>query len=655
MKSNNSYGLLKYLLGLYLLTFVMFTLFRVLFAYIFYDDFLVLYGTAEELQPILLKAFAKGFRYDNIVLSCLFILPLLSILLSWFVKIKLKLHLTILKVYFIITLGVLMALSCLDFPYYNYFWAHPTPIIFNWMGFGATYGMILQESSYYPYLLLYALVMVVIILYLVKAGSYTLSREKRISIFDHPLLQITLFIVAVVMCFFGTRGQFGKDHIGIYAAYFTDFTLVSNISLHPAYYFAVYITDYEAKFEELMDGKTAVSHVKKTYGLMDNDTTVYQNPLSRKVEMDSSRQVNKLNVVLVFMESMSENLLHQTVNNKPLTPYLDSLIEKSYYFENFYSAGIHTNLGVGSVFTGYPARFGKHMMGRYPQEYKGLLPALRDQGYHTSFFIPNEEVYDNMGLFLKTNGLDTLFSDKHYREEDKVNNYGVPDDFLLNFSANEISKFSDTVPFFAGILTVSNHPPYIIPQEFRGISDDDGVAIINYVDHSIQTFMEKASQTAWYDNTVFVFFGDHGKRANNHIYNMSLGYNHIPLIIYSPTFEDIPKRFSQFGGQIDIFPTLMGLLNLEYTNNSLGIDLLKEERPYMVFCSDNDMGCINDSLFYVFNPREKSEIVYDLRKTGDVTNYYEKYKNEAAEMKDYGLSILTATDYLTKEDLTGKY
>ena len=136
---------------------------------------------------------------------------------------------------------------------------------------------------------------------------------------------------------------------------------------------------------------------------------------------------------------------------------------------------------------------------------------------------------------------------------------------------------------------------------------------------------------------------------------MSLGYNHIPLIIYSPAFEDMPKRFSQFGGQIDIYPTLMGLLNLEYTNNGLGVDLLTEERPYAVFCSDDNMGCINDSLFYVFNPREKSEIVYDLRKAGDVTNYYEKYKKEATEMKDYGLSILTAGDYLTQENLTGKY
>lgn len=655
MKSNNTYGLIKYLLGLYLLTLAIFTLFRVLFVYLFYDDLLVLYQSTDNLRPILLKIFGKGFRYDNIILSYLFVLPLLSILLSWFVKIKLKLHLVILKTYFIITLAFLMALCCIDFPYYDYFGMHPTPIIFNWMGFGGTYGMILQESSYYPYLLLYVLVMVLIVLYLVDATKYIWYKDKKVSVFDHPLLQIALLVVAMILCFFGTRGQLSKNQIGIYASYFTDFTLVTNATLHPAYFFAVYITDFEPKFENLMDGQEAVSNVKDFYKISENDSSYYQNPLSRKVAMDSTRDAKKLNVVVVFMESMSADLLHQTVNNKPVTPYLDSLIEKSYYFDNFYSAGIHTNLGVGSVFTGYPARFGKHMMGRYPQEYKGLVPALKNQGYFTSFFIPNEELYDNMGLFLKTNGMDTIFSDRHYREEDKVNNYGVPDGFLLNFAANEINKFNDTIPFFAGVLTVSNHPPYIIPDAFRGISDDDGVAIINYVDHSIEQFMEKAAQSPWYENTVFVFFGDHGKRSGTHIYNMALGYNHIPLIIYSPAFNDMPRRFSQFGGQIDIYPTLMGLLNLEYINNGLGIDLLKEKRPYMVFCSDSYMGCIDDSLFYVFDPKDKSEIVYDLRKANDGTNYYEKYKTEAAEMKKYGLSILTAGDYLSKQDLTGKY
>lgn len=655
MKSNNTYGLLKYMLGLYLLALLILTLFRVLFLYLFYDDFLVLYGSSDQLVPILVKSFAKGFRYDNVVLSCLFLLPLLSILLSWFVEIKLKLHLRIFKVYFILTFLVLMALSSLDFPYYNYFWTHPTPIIFNWMGFGGTYGMILQESSYYPYFLLYITVMAILIVYIVKGAKHTLENEKKAYIFNQPLLQIVAYLAAAVLCFFGTRGQLSKSHIGIEAAYFTDFTLISNFTLSPAYYFYVYITDYEVKFDDLMDGQTAVRNVKKAYGISDNDTTVLHNPLSRTVEVDTTRQVAKHNVVLVFMESMGANLLHQTVNGKPLTPFLDTLIERSYYFENFYSAGIHTNLGVGSVLSSIPARFGKHMMGRYPRKYKGLLSVLKDQGYHTSFFIPNEDVYDNMGIYLTTNGMDTIFSDKHYRAEDKVNNYGVPDAFLLDFSLKELNKFDKETPFFAGILTVSNHPPYVIPDDFRGVSTDDGIAIINYVDSSIKTFMEKASQTDWYNNTVFIFMGDHGKRTSTHIYNMSLGYNHIPLIIYSPAFEDMPKKFTQYGGQIDVFPTLMGMLNLPYTNNALGVDLLTDERPCMVFCSDNDMGCINDSLFYVFNPKDKSEIVYDLRLKGDVTNYYDKYKVEAEEMKEYGLSILTAGEYLDKNELTGVY
>ena len=73
-----------------------------------------------------------------------------------------------------------------------------------------------------------------------------------------------------------------------------------------------------------------------------------------------------------------------------------------------------------------------------------------------------------------------------------------------------------------------------------------------------------------------------------------LSRNHIPLIIYSPLLEDMPKIFNQAATQIDVFPTVRGLLNIPYENNSLGIDLLKEQRPYAVFSTDDKLGCISN-------------------------------------------------------------
>lgn len=651
MKSNNTYNLIRYSLGFYLFAIVVFALFRSLFIYVFYEDFLTIYKTTDTLFPILIKCMGKGLRYDNIVLAYLFIFPLISILFSWFVKIKLNVHLNTLKVYYIVAFAALFVLSCVDIPYYKYFWTHPTIAIFDWLAFKGTYGMILQETSYYPYLMLFVLVMVLLVLYAVKGAKYILKRDKLNGFSKNISVQIILYVLSCIICFFGTRGHLHKDPIGLAAACFTNHSLVQNLCISPAYYFVADIDGYSINVEELMDASTAVEHIRKEYGIIDRDSCNFSNPLSRVVEADTAKTLIKKNVVLVFMESMGASLLGQTVEGKQLTPYLDSLIKKSYYFNNFYSSGIHTNLGVASTLSGMPSRFREHMMSRQPLKYRGILSSLGDAGYYTSFFIPNDEVYDNMGLYLRTNGIDTIFSDNHYKASDVVNSFGVPDDFLYRFSVNEINKFNIEQPFLASILTVSNHPPYVVPEEYEDISLSKELAVIRYADDAISNFMEMASKSSWYDNTIFIFVGDHGKLGNDHTYNMSLDYNHVPLIVYSSSFADAPQVFDQYGGQIDIFPTLMGLLNISYVNNTLGIDLLKEERPYAVFSSDKELGCINDSLFYVFSPRDKSEVLYDRRKMGDGTDYASTYPQEVKAMREYGLSVLSAADYLDRSGL----
>lgn len=643
--------LLKYLVPIYILAVILLTLFRGIFVYHFYNDFLLLYKDSSELTPILVKAFVKGFRYDTIVVSYLMALPLVALIVFWITDRAPKRYLALSKVYFIIVFALVFALSCMDFPYFKYFWTHPTVTIFDWIGFGGTFGMLFQEASYYPYYGLYIATLLTIILSCHYFGKWALQGMRQSILLGHKLIQIVVFIFILFICFIGTRGHLSTKPLGLNAAYFTDNKLVSDMCITPAYHFMMYIDDYEVDFGELMDAEAALTFAQKQ--LNPTPSSNFNNPLTRVIEADSTKEAKNYNIVLVYMESLSADLLHQKVGEQKLTPFLDSLTESSYYFENFYSSGVHTNIGVASTMASYPSRFNKHMMGRQPFNYKGIATTLKSKDYQTSFFIPNEEVYDNMGIFLRNNGVDTIFSDNHYRKEDKANNFGVPDSFLFNFAIQEINKFENK-PFFASILTVSNHPPYVVPQKYKAISDNDELAILAYVDASIADFMAKTAQEAWYENTIFVFHGDHGKMAPNQVYNMPLSYNHIPLIIYSPAFDDMPKRFSQFGGQVDIFPTVMGLLNQSYTNNTMGVDLLKTERPYMFFSSDTHLGCIDDKFFYTFNPKDKSESLYDVNKK-DGVNLITIHPKVAEDMKAYALSMLTATNALEESALVEEY
>ena len=212
-------------------------------------------------------------------------------------------------------------------------------------------------------------------------------------------------------------------------------------------------------------------------------------------------------------------------------------------------------------------------------------------------------------------------------------------------------KSKSDKPFFATLLTISNHPPYIVPERFKSVSNESQFQIVAFADDAIRNFMESARKQDWYNNTIFVFLGDHGKVVGSQTYEMPLSYNHIPLIIYSPAFADAPKRFAQFGGQVDVFPTIMGMLNRSYENNTFGVDLLKEKRRYMFFSSDDAIGCIDSTYFYTRNFKSEVEGVFRYR-DNSAENLLSANKAAADSMRTYSLSMLQTANYMFKNQLT---
>lgn len=640
--------LLRFLLPIYIVTIILLTAFRVIFICHQYDNIVQLYPSSSEMYPIIKTAMGKGFRFDNIVTSTTFILPLALLILLWITNLPVKLYLKFTLVYLIAAFAIIFGFSCIDFPYYEYFGTHLSKSISNWLIHNSTYKMILEESSYYLYFLLYIATMIVSIFFAVFCYKRLTKRVEKINSQLNKLwVQICIFIIFIILIKIGHRGH-TKHPINRWNATFTMFSFINDIPLTPIYNFAVSLKTDEVGEQYLTNSDLALEFVKDKLNTSSNNN--FKNPLTRIIEPDSLKSEITPNIVLIFMESMSVNLLGKDENNIRLTPFLDSLIENSYYFENFYSTGTHTNNGVGAVVTGYPSLFELHMM-KPPHQYKGIASSLKELGYQTSFFIPHDEEYDYMGDFLRACDFDRIYDRKDYKEETAEVWGGVPDDVLFHYSINYINSFSEK-PFLSMIMTVSNHPPYLAPDKYKRISNNAETAVLRYADDALKYFVLEASKQKWYNNTIFVLVGDHGKKSQSYQYNMDLNYNHVPCIIFSPLFNDIPQKFAQVGGQIDIYPTIMGLINQPYYNNSMGIDLLKETRPYMFFTSDTRMGCINDSLFYVFDPINKSEQLYNLQ---DGQNIINSSRSIANDMKQYGTSMLTVARDLYNKGLTAEY
>ena len=159
--------------------------------------------------------------------------------------------------------------------------------------------------------------------------------------------------------------------------------------------------------------------------------------------------------------------------------------------------------------------------------------------------------------------------------------------------------------------------------------------------------MTEAEKQPWFDNTIFVLLGDHGKLVGSPESEIPQSYNHIPLMIYGKDIQ--PEIKDNFGGQVDVAPTLLGLLNISYTQNNLGIDLLKEQRPCMFYTADNLIAARDTTHLYIYSPDNKQEFRYE--QTGSTLHVAED--NEAFQrLKNYCFSMLQSTEYLVKEHKT---
>ena len=283
--------------------------------------------------------------------------------------------------------------------------------------------------------------------------------------------------------------------------------------------------------------------------------------------------------------------------------------------------------------------------------YSGLPTILKEKGYENLFFMTHESQYDNMNAFFRTNGFDEIYAQENYPEEKIANHFGVQDDFMYDYALPILNqKHQEGKTFFTVLLSISNHPPYVVPPYFKPRSEKIEDQIVEYADWSIQKFMTAAAKQPWYDETVFVFLGDHGKMVGNPENEIPESYNHIPFFIYHKGVA--AREMKGFSGQIDIAPTLLGLLNMSYTKNNFGKNLMQEERSSIVYTADNVIAARDSSHLYFYTPESEQEFFYNTLPTG-----VKKAENNQAfeQLKDECFATLQCTEHLVQQQLTVNY
>lgn len=636
-------------LKLYLLSLFVFSFFRLI---LYITNWEKIFSASGQFSTYtFIESIFMGVRFDIVVSGYLLILPF--VLMTVFELINKKNVIINRIIYGLIYALYFPALliCAADIPYFNHFFARFSISAFQWKENPEfMFKMIVQEPSY----ILIIIPFIVIYYSFISISNKIMHSDLKSNTGRPIFISIILSFMFILLIALGIRGRIEeKSPIRIGTAYFSNNAFLNMAGLNPVFVFIRSYYDAQKKENQdlmLFDEQESIKMVREFLSINENNQYHTDFPISRVVNSDSSA-FKKFNVVLVIMESMSAQKLKSFGNQKKLTPFLDSIASKGIFFNNIYTAGIHTYNGIFSTLFSYPALFGQHSMEDSRMvKYNGIANTLKKHNYYTSFFTTHDGQFDNVEGFLYHNYFDKVYSQKDYPSEKIMSTLGVPDDYLFEFAVNEIDVMNKKEqPFFVSIMTSSDHGPYIIPKYFNPKSKEIREQIVEYADWSIAKFMKMSESKKWFDNTIFVFVADHGALIEPLTYEMPLSYHHTPLIFYSPKLFSGNKIVDKLGGQIDIFPTIMGLLNLPYINNTLGIDLLKENRKYIYFSADDKLGVLSKDFYLIIN-KQTGGGLYDYR-NNSAHNYINEYAKLAKEMEIYAYTHLQTYQYLLK---TGK-
>ncbi len=288
----------------------------------------------------------------------------------------------------------------------------------------------------------------------------------------------------------------------------------------------------------------------------------------------------RLNIVLISVESLGAEFLGSFGNPERLTPNLDALAGRSLFFTNVFATGNRTVRGLEALSLSIPPTPGQSIVRRPRNE--GLITlgaVLEDKGYDTRFIYGGYGYFDNMKYFFSKNDYTVLdrsalqAKDIHYE-----NIWGVADEDLFTLTLRELDRSwrdaGGRRPFFAHVMTTSNHRPYSYPEGRIDIPSGSGRSgAVKYTDYAIGEFLRQAKGRPWFADTVFVITADHGASARGTV-NIPVEKYRIPVIVHSSAHIR-PQRVDRLVSQIDVPPTLLGLLNMSYTSKFFGHDVMR--------------------------------------------------------------------------------
>lgn len=369
------------------------------------------------------------------------------------------------------------------------------------------------------------------------------------------------------------------------------------------------------KFYTTMDSQAAAGLVHDFFKNSKTEDSEKQANFATEDQASIERYIHtsaaskRLNVIVVLMESLSAKYMGLYGSTEGNTTNLDRLAKEGLFFKNIYSTGTRTVRGIEAVVLSMPPTPGQSIVRR--EGGTGIFnmsSVFREHNYDSKFIYGGNSFFDNMGAFFSGNSFQIV--DKSSFTDNQItfsNAWGVCDEDLFNKVILESDEsFKKDRPFFSFVLTTSNHRPYTYPQNIDTLSGSGRGGAVKYSDYAIGKLIETAKLKPWFKDTVFVFVSDHNASVAGGDWVRPDEYA-IPLIFYSPA-HILPKTIEKLGSQIDVAPTLFGILNFSYYSKFFGEDLMTKSPNRAFLGTYQKVGLLEPESLTLLSPNKKNEL-----------------------------------------------
>lgn len=516
------------------------------------------------------EIFLGGLLFDTSAIVYTNALYIVLMLFPWHKKESKGFHLFCKWLYIIVN-GIALAINLADSVYFRYTMRRTTTTVFSEFSNEGNLGTIIGTEVLNHWYLVILFAAVMLLLWKLYATPKAIGNTRY-----YYIANITALILAVPLCIAGMRGGFTTavrpitvSNANQYAQRPTDAALVLNtpFSLIRTIGKSVFVVpNYFSDVKELESIYTPIHP-----GINDSQSSTLNS------------QIRK-NVVILIVESFGREYIGALNKDleggryKGYTPCVDSLVSKSTTFRYSFCNGRKSIDGMPGILSSIPMFVEPFFLTPASMnDYTSLAGILAAEGYETAFFHGAQNGSMGFQAFANKTGFRHYYGRTEYEAsrgtDDFDGTWAIWDEPFLQYYADEMTKMEE--PFMTAVFTASSHHPFAIPEKYKNDFPEGPLPIhkcIRYTDMAIGKFFATASRQPWFSNTIFVLTSDHTNQSDHAEYQSDLGGFCSPIIIYDPTAA--PAIHDKIAQQIDILPTVLGMLGYSKTYFGFGIDVL---------------------------------------------------------------------------------